>query len=197
MVAASQRLPSHAMRLGLVYLPERACAARWEALARALVVGRTPRIVLGPGRMAHVTLLHVETDLDPATIWDEALSVLPARMPLPVQALGLLPYDVPYHAPPAPPATMAWLMIPCSSALRDAERRACALASVRRSVVTTGNGDAFQPHATIAIWDGPAAPSLPDDRLPRDVLGAPACDGRLALGPIAANGVFTEVLFSV
>lgn len=174
-------------------LPEERASRACEAYARALVVDRAPRAVLGSDALAHVTLLHVETDEDPSGLWAEAVAGLPRSMRLDALALGLLRYDTPYHAPAADPATMAWLIVPCTEALRAAERRAAALPFVARSEVTTSNGDRFQPHVTLAIWEGEAPPS--PVRLPEELFGP--MEATLALGVIGPNGTYQRTLYSI
>lgn len=187
-----------AMRLAIVLLPDAEGSAACTRYARELVAGHRPRVVLGPEALPHVTLVHVETDEDPAIAWEETRRALPASLDLAFLALGLLRYDTPYNAPPADPATMAWLIVPCTSALRDAERAALGLAWVRRGAVTTSNEDAFQPHLTLAIWegDGTAGTGAGACALPRDVLGRVGVRAQLALGVIGANGAFQETLFA-
>jgi hypothetical protein len=194
-IASTARCKLVAMRLGLVFLPPQVVSDEWMGYANALVVGRSVRVVVGPGRLPHVSLLHVESDDDPADLWSEARGVVPPICSFCVLSLGLLRYDTPYNAPPAAPGTMAWLIIPCSEALRAAERAAIALPFVRRSRVTTSNGDQFQPHATIAIWEGETNPA--DVPLPRTIVAGSAIEGRLALGIIGANGVYERSLYEV
>jgi hypothetical protein len=88
---------------------------------------------------------------------------------------------------------MAWLIVPATPALRAAEQTALDLAWVRRGRVTTANADRFQPHVTLAIWDGDPSPATA--ALPRDVLGRTGIEARLALGIIGANGVYERTLF--
>ncbi len=177
------------MRLGLVLLPPPAFSRTCADFARALVVDRTPRVVLGGDALAHVTLVHVETDRDPVDVWNAFRGVLPASLPIQVQALGLLRYDVPYNAPPAAPATMAWLMIPGTPALRAAEQTAIGAIDLPP---TTGIHDQFQPHMTIAIWEGEVPPALAV--LPRDLFQT--VEATLALGVIGPNGTYQRTLFS-
>jgi len=175
-------------RLGLVYLPTPEVSARIVRYAHALVTGLSARVVVGPAALPHLTLLHVETDRPPAEVFAEARETVPARCRFGIGALGLLRYDTPYNAPPAPPGTMAWLMVPCSEALRAAERAACASPAFRGMTVTTGNGDTFQPHLTIAMWDGHEAPRT--FAPPADLLPCGDLEGTLALGVIGENGTF-------
>ena len=179
------------MRLGLVLLPDAAASDGCVRYAQALVVGRAPRAVLGAGALAHVTLLHVETDQDPELLWEEARGALPAECRLDILALGLLRYDTPYNAPAAAPATMAWLIAACSRALREAEQAALSLPFVRRARVTTANGEIFQPHVTLAIWDGETPPCA--TVLPKELFTS--ASARLALGVIGPNGVYERTLF--
>lgn len=178
------------MRLGLVYLPDEQTSTACVALSERLVHGGKARVVLGTAKLAHVTVLHVESAEDPKTFWDEARA-LPSELPLSFVALAFLRYDTPYNAPPAPAATMAWLIVHPTMALRDVEQRALALPFVVRSEVTTGNGDRFQPHVTTAIWEGGiiALSEAPE-------LATRAFVGRLALGVIGPNGVYERTLFS-
>lgn len=181
------------MRLGLVYLPDVRASAAAVRCAEGLVAGRTPRVVLGPTRLPHITLLHLETEIDPARLWADA-SGLDARLSYRIRALDLLRYDTPYNAPPAPPATMAWLMVEGSPALLEAERRAMAMPSVAAAGrVTTANGERFVPHLTIAIWEGP--PASTSAALPAE-LAETSFEARLALGVIGANGVYERSLFT-
>lgn len=183
------------MRLGLVYLPDPSAAELTMRCARDLVEGRSTRVVVGERKLPHLTLVHLESARDPAILWAEASAALPPRLEYRVRALDLLRYDTPYNAPPAGPATMAYLMVERSPALLDAERRAMALPFVADGPdrVTTGNGERFVPHLTIAIWEGEReAESAP---LPAEL------DGRtfastLALGVIGANGVYERSLFT-
>lgn len=176
------------MRLGLVVLPVGDAARACVELAGDLVAGRSARVTLGTGALPHVTLLHVETDRDPAQLWEQA-RVLPRVLRVEPIALAFLRYDTPYNAPPAAPATMGWLIGACTPAMRAAEEAALALPFVRQARVTTSQGDRFQPHVTLAIWDGVAAssPTLPSF--------APF-DAPLALGVIGANGVYERTLFT-
>jgi hypothetical protein len=178
------------MRLGLVYLPEKNASDACERLSAELVANRSARVQLGPGVKAHITLLHVETEEDPASLWSECGS-LDDCVRLDLLALAFLRYDTPYNAPPAGPATMAWLIVPATRFLRAAEQHALALPSVRRARVTTANDDAFQPHVTVAIWEGdhPIAP-------PKELAPLKGIEARLALGTIGANGVYERTLFS-
>ncbi|MEI2616642.1 MAG: hypothetical protein V9F06_03230 [Thermomicrobiales bacterium] len=188
------------MRLGLVYLPDPESMARCVALSESLARGQKARVVLGDGRVPHVTLLHVETNGAGAAeaLWREAVASLPKAMLMSFRALAFLRYDRPYNAPDnapdgAPPATMAYLIVPCTKALREAEERALSLPFVRGVTVTTGNGERFMPHVTLAIWEGLRGPetlTLPQDTVERDgVVGA------LALGVIGPNGVYERTLF--
>lgn len=179
------------MRVGLVYLPERTAASAYETLAGGLVVERRPRAVVGPAALPHLSLLHVETERDPGELWTEARAAVPHVVDFGGLALGLLRYDTPYNAPPAPPATMAWLIVPCSRALRAAEQAALALPFVARAAVTTANEDRFQPHVTLAIWDGEPAPA--SHALPEEIFAT--TQARLALGVIGPNGTYERSLF--
>src|SRR4051794_6590970 len=112
------------MRLGLVYLPDEVSSRRCVELSQALVRGRNPRVVLGEGRWPHVTLLHVETEAAAGELWAEAKPVLPVTLPMAFAALAFLRYERPYNAPAATsagPATMAYVIVPCTAALRSAE----------------------------------------------------------------------------
>lgn len=183
------------MRLGLVYLPDEVSSQRCVELSQALVRGREARVVLGEGRWPHVTLLHVETAAAAAELWAEAKGALPATLPLAFAALAFLPYERPYNAPAtmgAAPATMAYVIVPCTAALRSAEERALALPFVQRAEVTTGNGDRFMPHVTAALWEGEVGPEqvlLGRGAIEREV------SGTLALGVIGAHGVYARTLF--
>ena len=183
------------MRLGLVLLPEPSVSEACIATSRALVAARSARVVLDATRaLAHVSILHVELDrCDPAAAWAETEASLPREAELSGMSLALLPYTAPYNAPHDPrTATMAYLIVPCTAALRAMEERALGLEWVRAGRVTTGNGDRFQPHVTLAIWDGAVWPA-------RDDLAAPLARrgpfrARLALGVIGENGVYRETL---
>lgn len=181
------------MRLGLVLLPEREASAACVQYASKLVEGRAARAVVGPGALPHITLLHVETDEDPAAVWREAQAKLADAFVVDFLCLGLLRYDTPYNAPPAPPGTMAWIIVPCSRALREAEQIARALPFAQRAGVTTANDDRFQPHVTLAIWDGESNPGTAV--LPRELFGGRPIGARLALGVIGANGTYEHSLF--
>lgn len=180
------------MRLGLVLLPEREASNACERLSRALVGGRSPRVALGPNAAAHITLAHVETQAEPAAAWEESRHALEHGYRVDFLALAFLRYDTPYNAPAASPATMAWLIVPATRALRGAEQKTLDLSWVRAGTVTTGNGDKFQPHITLAIWEG--EPVL---ELPSDIVGRTDVEARLALGVIGANGACERLLFSV
>lgn len=180
------------MRLGLVYLPAAAASAAMVSFARDLVVGREARMVVGENALPHLTLLHVETDASPALLFEAAKAKLPARLRFDVVSLGLLRYDTPYNAEPAPPATMAWLLVPNTEALRAAERVSLGLPGFRNAEVTTGNGDAFVPHLTIAMWEGHLPPTTFDPT--RDDVFTKGIEGALALGTIGKNGTFERVL---
>jgi hypothetical protein len=183
------------MRLGLVVLPPAEIAAACVSYAESLTIGRDARMVLGKEKLPHVTLLHVESDEDPAALFAEAQAVLPPTIALSFLSLGLLRYDTPYNAPmpvPARAATMAWLVIPCTSLLRAAEQRALGLPFVSRARLTTGNGDAFQPHMTLAIWNDETPPGA--FSLPKTLLSAPPFACRLALGVVGANGTYERTL---
>lgn len=173
-------------------LPDVGVSDACVRFARELVAERTPRAVVGPSALPHVSLLHVETNADPGELWKEAEASLPPAVRIDVLALGLLRYDTPYNAPAADPATMAWLIVPCSAALRDAEQKALALPSVRRAEVTTANGDLFQPHLTLAIWDGESPPCAAT--LPKPLFSP--VEARLALGEIGPNGTYRRSLFT-
>lgn len=181
------------MRLGLVYLPSPDISRACVAFAESLVGSVKPRMLVGPQALPHLSLLHVETDTSPQAFFDAAVTILPARRSFDILALGLLRYDAPYNAPMAPPATMAWLMVPCSAALRSAERSAVSLAVSREMPITTGNGDDFQPHLTIAMWEGHVPPSA--FAPPVDLLPTTGTVGRLALGVIGPNGTYERTLF--
>ncbi len=161
--------------------------------ASALAAGRVARAVVGPAALPHVTLLHVESDEDPAAVWREAEAAIAHELPIELLCLGLLRYDTPYNAPAAPPGTMAWIIVPCTRALREAEQTARALPFARRANVTTSNDDRFQPHVTLAIWDGESAPGTAV--LPKELFGGRSVRARLALGVIGANGTYERSLF--
>jgi hypothetical protein len=184
------------MRLGLVYLPSPELSVAFESFALALTAHVQRRMVLGPEAQAHLSLLHVEAPLrndgDAERLWTEAAQALPAQVRFDLLALGLLRYDTPYNAPPAPPATMAWLIAPCTQALRSAERAAVALPSFASLGCTTQNADAFQPHFTIAMWEGYAAPTFE----PPAFLPSTQHTGHLALGEVGPNGTYVRTLYS-
>ena len=180
------------MRLGLVYLPAAAASDAMVSFAHDLVVGREARMVVGENALPHLTLLHVETDASPALLFEAAKVKLPPRLRFDVVSLGLLRYDTPYNAEPAPPATMAWLLVPNTEALRAAERASLTLPGFRDAEVTTGNRDAFVPHLTIAMWEGHLPPTTFDPT--RDDVFAKGIEGALALGAIGKNGTFERVL---
>lgn len=183
------------MRLGLVYLPPPALSARMVAYAASLVEGLSVRMLVGEGALPHLTLLHLETEATPHDLFAAAKNALPATCSFDVSALGLLRYDAPYNAEPAGPGTMAWLMVPCAPALRAAEQAAVALPAFRDIPITTGNGDAFQPHLTIAMWDDHRAPA--SFAPPADLIPLAGIVGTLALGVIGKNGTYERTLFSV
>ena len=54
-----------------------------------------------------MTLLHAESDVEPAVAWREAREALSPVHRLDVLALALLRYDAPYNAPPAPPTPVS------------------------------------------------------------------------------------------
>lgn len=189
------------MRIGLVFLPDEPTTQACERLSAALVRDRRPRVTLGPGRLAHVSLLHVEVPsvdggIDADGAWAECAAALPAEVELSFMGLALLDYSTPYNvapgAAPAAAATMAYLMVPCTEALRRAERAAAALGWVRAARITTGNGDAFAPHVTAAIWDGPRWPATED--LAAEPIARGRFGARLALGVIGENGVYERTL---
>lgn len=184
------------MRVGLVLLPEPPVSELCATTSRALVAGRGPRVVLGARALAHVSLLHVELDrCDVDAAWRETREALPLEAVLSGMGLALLPYTTPYNAPPDPrAATMAYLIVPCTPAVRLMEERALSLGWVRAGRVTTGNGDHFQPHVTLAIWDGTVWPASEDLAAPLVHRGA--FRARLALGVIVENGVYRETLAS-
>ena len=181
------------MRLGLVYLPSPEASDLCVRYAASLVRGLSARVVVGAWALPHLSLLHAETDRSPDSLFAEARAAIPAYCTFDVVSLGLLRYDTPYNAPPAPPATMAWLMVPCSDALRSAERTAVALPGFVGVPITTGNGDDFQPHLTIAMWEGHTAPATFE---PADLIPKKGIQGTLALGLIGPNGVYTRTLVS-
>ena len=183
------------MRLGLVYLPSPELSLACDRFAERLTASVQRRMVLGAQALAHLSLLHVEApfddEADAGRLWTEASGVLPAQISFDVLALGLLRYDTPYNAPAAPPATMAWLIAPCTFALRRAERAAVVLPSFAALARTTHNADAFQPHFTIAMWEGHSAPAFDP---PADLLPSTGHTGRLALGVIGPNGTYVRTL---
>ena len=181
------------MRLGLVYLPSPEARDHCVRFARSLVTGLPPRVVVGERALPHLSLLHAETDRSPEGLFAEARERIPLHCTFDVISLGLLRYDAPYNAPPAAPATMAWLMVPCTEAIRAAERAAVSLSGLRGVPITTGNGDDFQPHITIAMWEGHTAPVAFD---PSDLIPKKGIPGTLALGLIGPNGVYEETLIS-
>lgn len=181
------------MRIGLVLLPTETTARELEALSQRVAPDApSTRVVLGPGRAAHVTLLHVESDDDPEILWREAARTLPHRIEVDPVGLAMLHYAVPYNAPPAPPGTMAWLILQTTPTLRAAETAALALPSLRGRPIPTGNGARFQPHVTLAIWEGAAPPSV--WLLPEPL--RPPFEATLALGVIGPNGVYARTLFA-
>jgi hypothetical protein len=182
------------MRLGLVYLPEESGREACVRFGKSIVGERTPRAVVGADALPHVSLVHVESDEEPEVLWREAKASIAPVVALDVLALGLLRYDTPYNAPPAAGgATMAWLVIPCSPALREAERGAVGLPFVLRAGATTYNGDLYQPHVTLAIWDGDLAPR--GRELPQDLFGK-RMTARLALGVIGPDGTYVRSLYT-
>jgi hypothetical protein len=181
------------MRLGLVYLPSQDVSEQCVRYAASLVRGLRPRVVVGERALPHLSLLHAETDRSPASLFAEARERMPLHCVFDVVSLGLLRYDTPYNAPPAPPATMAWLMVPCTEALRTAERAAVSLPGLRGVPITTGNGDDFQPHLTIAMWEGHTAPTAFE---PADLVPKKGIRGTLAVGLIGPNGVYEKTLVS-
>ncbi len=181
------------MRLGLVYLPSPEVSDLCVRYAASLVKDLSPRVVVGAQALPHLSLLHAETDRSPDSLFAEARAAIPAYCTFDVVSLGLLRYDTPYNAPPAAPATMAWLMVPCSEALRSAERAATALPGLSGVPITTGNGDDFQPHLTIAMWEGHTPPTTFE---PAELIPKKGIHGTLALGVIGPNGVYTRTLVS-
>jgi hypothetical protein len=184
------------MRLGLVYLPPADVSFAITQYAQRIVSGLDVRMTVGPSALPHLSLLHLETDgttVDPARIWADAIGALPTTIAFDIVALGLLPQDTPYFAPPAPPATTAWLMVACSERVRATERIAMALPSLAGIQVTTQNGDRFQPHLTIALWEGRATPHFEVDP---DVVPRRDVEATLALGEIGPNGVYKWSLFA-
>lgn len=185
------------MRIGLVLLPDEPTTRACERVSAELVRERRPRVTLGPERLAHVTLLHAELpEIDAPAAWSACEAALPRSLPLSIMGLALLSYTRPYNVPPerapAEAATMAYLMVPCTAALRAAERASLELAWVRAGTVTTGNRDAFAPHVTAAIWDGPRWPAADD--LAAEVIARGPFVARLALGVIGENGVYERTL---
>lgn len=182
------------MRLGLVYLPDATSSDACVTLSEALVRSVRPRVTLGRDGQPHVTLLHIETDVDPAACWRAFAERVPHEATMAFAALAFLRYDVAYNAPPATlPGTMAYLIVPCTTELRAAEERALECDVVRASRVTTGNGVRFMPHVTVAIWDGECVPS--DVVLSPTVVGRAGVIGRLALGAIGPNGAYERTFF--
>lgn len=171
------------MRVALVYLFESAVVDTCERVAERLCAGRSVLACVGRNAAPHLTLVHVEVpgngDLD--TIWREAVRDLPALVTLEFLALGTLAYE------PAAGA-MAWVIVPCTPALRAAEQAALALPSLRGLPVMTQNGEHFQPHLTLAIWQGSTAPQPIE--LPRELLPRQGVVGRLALGEIGPHGTY-------
>jgi hypothetical protein len=203
-VGSSCALTSPTMRLGLVYLPSPKISDLCVRYAASLVNDLSPRVVVGAQALPHLSLLHAETDRSPDSLFAEARTAIPAYCTFDVVSLGLLRYDTPYNAPPAPvldrrgsapstPATMAWLMVPCSEALRSAERAAMELPGLSGVPITTGNGDDFQPHLTIAMWEGHTPPTTFE---PAELIPKKGIQGTLALGAIGPNGVYTHTLVS-
>lgn len=184
------------MRLGLVYLPDAASSEACVRLSSRLVERGVPRVTLGPGRLPHVSIVHVESDADPGLLWREAERALPKQLTMTFAALAFLPYTEPYNAAHAvlAPHHMAYLIVPCTSALRDAEAAALTLPEVSRTGTTTGNGDDFMPHVTAAIWEGQAPSDLL--ALSSDVVPRRGVVGSLALGVIGPNGVYERTVFA-
>lgn len=181
------------MRLGLVYLPSSEVSEHCVRYAASLVRGLKARVVVGEHALPHLSLLHAETEGSPESLFSEACERIALHCTFDVVSLGLLRYDVPYNAPAAPPATMAWLMVPCTEALRTAERAAVSLPGLVGVPLTTGNGDDFQPHLTIAMWEGHTAPPAFD---PSDLIPKKGIRGTLAVGLIGPNGVYEKTLIS-
>lgn len=173
------------MRLGLALLldgeTETACVRYAERLTRE----RETLVMVGATARPHVTLLHADTDADPNTLWEQACAALDPSYRLEMLALGLL-----RHAPTA--GHMAWLIIPTTPALREAETRALALPALRGAHIATENGEYFQTHLTLAIWRGAAAPATAE--LAPDLIGRRDLHARLALGEIGPNGTFVRTL---
>lgn len=173
------------MRLGLVLLFDDGFAAACVAYSAALVEGRTARMQLGEQALPHLSLLHADTDRPPAEIWADASKRLEPEYTIETHSVALLPRD-------DAPGRMVYLIVPCTPALREAEARALALASLHGAPIPTRNGERFQPHFTVAIWEGPK--SLATSELPVDVVPRTALVGRLALVEIGPHGTCRRVL---
>ena len=178
------------MRLALVYLFEAEISRACVQLSARIAASCDAVAQLGEQAQPHLTLLHVESNGDPAAIWREAVDRLPSELTFELLAFAALRQDV---SPIG--GGMAWLVVPCTPALRDAEERALALTSLRGSRLHTLNGDRFQPHLTLALWDGePALPVLP---WPNDLVPRQGVRGRLALGEIGPYGTYRSTFHSV
>lgn len=171
------------MRLALVYLFDPEIARACVRFAATIAAGRAAVACLGEHALPHLTLLHADTHEAPERIWQDARDRLPAEATVEFLALGALRQ----HDSPAG-GGMAWLVVPCTPTLRAAEQHALGLPSLQNAEIVTCNGDRFQPHVTLALWDGdttPAALELPADLVPRR-----GVVGRLALGAIGPYGTY-------
>jgi hypothetical protein len=146
---------------------------------------------LGDGALAHISLVHVKTDVDPRTAFEDAQETLGDEFEVSLGPLTLAPYPRGYNAPdPQKPGVVAGLTVTTSEELRDLEKAALALQWVEDGEITTRNGRRFWPHITLGTMDSvPAQVPLPADLLDRDHIAT-----RLAIGPIGPHGIFEEVL---
>lgn len=180
------------MRFGLVFVPEEDVRLACEELSARLVNGARPRATLGAGALTHITLAHFETPLAPSELWSTLRAKLPATMVVDFQGLALLAYDRPYNAPHRDEVgVIGWLCVLLSEELRRAEREAVAALSMLEGTITTRNGRFYNPHVTLAVWDGSGdvAGALAHPLVSRTGV---AC--RLSLGRVGENGVL-ESLF--
>lgn len=175
------------VRLGLVLLFDDDFGAACVAYSAALLRERSAIMQLGEQALPHVSLLHADTDRAPAEIWADASRHLEAEYTLETHSVALLPHG--------DSGRMAYLIVPCTPALRAAEVRALALESLQDAPIATRNGDSFQPHFTVAIWEG--RDSIATTELPADVVPRTALVGRLALVEIGPHGTCRRVVNEV
>lgn len=164
---------------------DEAFATACERYASTLVHEREVLACLGPAAMPHLSLLHVDTERSPEQIWADATSALEPTYTIESHSLSLLPYQ-------GELGRMAYLIVPCTPALRRAEERALQLPSLRDAPVATRNGERFQPHLTLAIWAGPAPVATTE--LAADVVPREGIQGRLALVEIGNHGTCRRIL---